>query len=482
MRFPTKTASAFATCVVTLAVFHRWSPDKGLTGSALGEAWSLANLRNLPSNTQPNGAAEPATTAPVSTPSTSRTASGSPVRPLAGFLHDSTGALDPFFAALAKLDAANGFYQVTILHYGDSPTTADLITGDVRSLLQQRFGDAGHGYLLVDKPWAWYGHRETDINGHGWNITTAVGRMRPESYGLGGANFQGSSGADSHITLKGNPASNMDLSFLAYPGGGSVAITADDDDGKNQPVATVDTGEADGTAPRPAWQNVPLPARTKAVDIRVASGRVELFGETFLRQRSGVLYDSLGLNGASTTVLSRGFDHTAWAAELKHAAPALVVINYGTNESSFGSFVDKQYEGELRIAIQRVRNALPNVSILVMSPMDRGERSGIDQIDTMGTIPRIVAIQKRVAADTHCAFFDTFNAMGGDGTMSRWYNGNPRLVSADLIHPTPQGAGIIAQVFVKNLIEGYDIYKARQSGTPQAAPAQTAQQPQVVQP
>jgi hypothetical protein len=72
--------------------------------------------------------------------------------------------------------------------------------------------------------------------------------------------------------------------------------------------------------------------------------------------------------------------------------------------------------------------------------------------------------------------------MGGDGTMSRWYNGSPRLVSADLIHPTPQGAGIIAQVFVKNLIEGYDIYKARQPGTPQPAPAQTAQQPQVVQP
>jgi lysophospholipase L1-like esterase len=206
----------------------------------------------------------------------------------------------------------------------------------------------------------------------------------------------------------------------------------------------------------------------------VESGKVELFGESFLRERSGVVYDSLGLNGASTTVLSRGFEHGDWAAALQHTAPKLVIINYGTNESSFGWFVDKQYEGELRLTIQRIRNALPNVSILVMSPMDRGERTGIDQIQTMSTIPRIVAIQKRVAADTHCAFFDTFNAMGGDGTMARWYNGNPRLVAGDLIHPTPQGAGMVAKDFVKDLLEGYNIYKSRQPGaTP--APATAAQ-------
>jgi hypothetical protein len=101
--------------------------------------------------------------------------------------------------------------------------------------------------------------------------------------------------------------------------------------------------------------------------------------------------------------------------------------------------------------------------------MDRGERSGIDEINTMSTIPRIVAIQKRVASDTHCAFFDTFNAMGGDGTMSRWYNGKPRLVAGDLIHPTPQGASIVAQIFVKNLMQGYESYKGRQGGGTPAA-------------
>ena len=99
---------------------------------------------------------------------------------------------------------------------------------------------------------------------------------------------------------------------------------------------------------------------------------------------------------------------------------------------------------------------------MLMSPMDRGQRVGLDEIQTMPTIPRIVEIQKRVAAETGCAFFNTFEAMGGEGTMARWYQGQHRLVSADLIHPIPAGGRIVANVFVKELMLGYNRFKLRQ--------------------
>jgi hypothetical protein len=107
-----------------------------------------------------------------------------------------------------------------------------------------------------------------------------------------------------------------------------------------------------------------------------------------------------------------------------------------------------------------------------MSPMDRGERSGLNDIETMSTIPEIVAIQRQVAAETHCAFFDTYDAMGGDGTMARWYVASPRLVTADLLHPTPQGATIVAGLFVEQLGLGYNRWKMQHGiGLPAANPA-----------
>jgi hypothetical protein len=73
-----------------------------------------------------------------------------------------------------------------------------------------------------------------------------------------------------------------------------------------------------------------------------------------------------------------------------------------------------------------------------------------------------VAIQKRVARETGCGFFDTFNAMGGEGTMGHWYNDRPRLVSADFIHPYPAGGKRIATVFTREIGAGLNRFKLRQ--------------------
>jgi lysophospholipase L1-like esterase len=189
---------------------------------------------------------------------------------------------------------------------------------------------------------------------------------------------------------------------------------------------------------------------------------VRLFGVAAERPGPGVVYDSLGMNGASITVLSRIFNRDFWTTELQHREPNLVIINYGTNEADFASFVNGPYEKEVREAVRRVQAAVPEASLMLMSPMDRGQRTGLDEIQTMETIPKIVAIQKRVATDTGCAFFNTFEAMGGEGTMARWYNGPRRLVSADLIHPIPAGGRIVADAFVRELMLGYNRFKLRQ--------------------
>lgn len=381
-----------------------------------------------------------------------------PVRPQkAGqsLLEDSSGALNAFYAALWRTERGQEPNITHVVHYGDSPTTADLITGDVRALLQKRFGNAGPGFTLIAKPWAWYQHHGVQISGSGWQIDAASHFIAHDGlFGLGGVSFTGGANAHDLIEYDDPAPTSFEIWYLAQPDGGRIEVLAD---GKT--IGEVDTAAEEKAA---GYSTLQAEAPVKELEMRVVSGNVRLFGVAAARPGPGLVYDSLGMNGASVTVLTRMFNRDFWTAELRHREPNLVIINYGTNEADFATFVNGPYEKEVREAVRRVQAAVPEASLMLMSPMDRGHRVGLDEIETMETIPKIVAIQKKVAEDTGCAFFNTFEAMGGAGTMARWYNGPRRLVSADLIHPIPAGGRIVANVFVRELMLGYNRFKLRQ--------------------
>jgi lysophospholipase L1-like esterase len=441
-KFPVSTALTIVSLGALLILLRVWMPPtfdsfKTMAGAILG-----FNPESTPASPLVE---RHAPVAPPERPA----AAGLPV--LHRLLDDGNGALDRFYQSLWRTEKGAGMTR--ILHYGDSPTTADLITGDTRQLLEERYGDGGHGLVLIAKPWAWYGHRGVEVSGSGWQMAPASHfKSLDGAFGLGGVSFSGQPGARSKIVLSDPGQSNFELWYMAEPDGGVVTVEAD-----GRQVARVATDGAAG----PAFAAFAVPGGVRELDLAVESGRVRLFCITAEKAGPGVVYDSAGLNGASITVLSRMFNQAHWAEELRHRNPDLVVINYGTNEADFASFVDKGFEKELREAIRRVRAALAQASILIMSPMDRGAREGADGIVTMPTIPRIVALERRVAAETGCGFFDTFDAMGGEGTMARWYTGEPRLVSADLIHPYPAGGKIIATILVKEIDRGLNRYKLR---------------------
>src|SRR5579871_1401035 len=323
-------------------------------------------------------------------------------------LIDPTHELDHFYAALLAGKTTR------VLHYGDSPTTADLITADARVMLQKEFGDAGTGFVLIARPWAWYNHRGVEMDSNGWKVDVAGATdMKDGLHGLGGASFRGSTGAEAEWTLKDGHHRFAEVSFLAQPGGGAFSFEAD---GKE-----IGTGDTNAETSGPGYVSFDLPAGSKKFALKVTQGNVRLYGVEFRKPGAGVLYSSLGVNGANVTLLSRAFNGSHWAAQLRHYKPDLVVLAYGTNESGYPQFVDSTWGPELKNAVKRVRAALPEASILLMSPMDRGELKDGGEIETVRALPHLVDIESRIASDAGVAFFNTFQAMGGEGTMARWY-------------------------------------------------------------
>jgi lysophospholipase L1-like esterase len=361
-------------------------------------------------------------------------------------LLNPNGALDPFYEALRRGGT------VRVLHYGDSPTTADLITADVRAMLQRQFGDAGAGFVLIARPWAWYNHRGMAMEASNWGIDVA-GRseLRDGLFGLGGGRFRGAVGSVASWRLPAGHARSVEIAFLAQPGGGSFAFEADG----------VEIGHADTAAEelRPGFATFAVPPGASQLSLRVTSGQVQLYGAEFRRDRPGVLYSSLGVNGGSVTLLSRVFDRTHLTEQLRHYRPDLVVLAYGTNECGYPGFVDTAWANEMETAVRRIRAAVPEASILLMSPMDRGELKPDGTIGTVDALPRLVRIEKELALRLGVAFFNTFEAMGGSGTMARWYAAQPRLVGADYIHPLPAGAKIVGELLYRSLREGFQDYK-----------------------
>jgi lysophospholipase L1-like esterase len=129
-----------------------------------------------------------------------------------------------------------------------------------------------------------------------------------------------------------------------------------------------------------------------------------------------------------------------------------------------------EYIHNYTVVIRRIRTAVPNASILIMAPMDRGVRNDDGDIVTIPSIPTIVAAQRRVARSEGVAFYDTFAAMGGMGTMARWYDDSPRLVTGDFTHPTYTGAQQLGTMLVNALLKGFSEYK-QNPGTQSCVPA-----------
>jgi lysophospholipase L1-like esterase len=369
-------------------------------------------------------------------------------------IEDPTGrAMGSFFEALTRTSRKEPGAITRIMHFGDSLVVVDFLTGQARRRLQERFGDAGHGYMLAGKPWPWYQH--WDILYHTSNEWTVDGIMKPKSkgglYGVAGYAFDGS-GPGEFVEYATSPkgevgrrVSRFEAHYLVRPGGGSFAVSVD-----GAPYAKVKTA---GPAVKSGVYVVKVKDGAHRFRLQcLGDGPVRLFGAVLERDTPGVVYDTLGVNGGRARTLDR-IDPNLWAEQLRLRRPDLVVFNFGTNESEDAdrpmSVVEADYLGVLR----RIRASLPAASCLVVSPADRASRVN-GRLTTNPIIPRLIETQRRAALQAGCAFYNTYEAMGGRGSMARWYTSKPAMCAGDMTHPNRRGADFLGDALYRSLVNG----------------------------
>jgi lysophospholipase L1-like esterase len=375
-------------------------------------------------------------------------------------LEDPTGAMAHFYESLARTKALAPGGTTRILHLGDSPIVGDLISGGARERLQRAYGDAGHGWTLPARAWDWYYHYGVTIDARGWTARSPLfGNGGAGRCGLNGVCFSSASpSAWSRVASASRGQGSLLSHFWIYYGMGPGAGTleASVDGGAPMPIPTA------GPSHSAAAQDVPVPEGRHALTLRPGGdGEVTLYGVALEREVPGVVYDSVGTSGGTVHFLTL-LDDRDWEESLRLRKPDLVILNFGTNESAWEGLGMGTYSADLREVVARLRRAVPQASLLIMAPMDRGTRDASGRIVTVPSIPKLVAAQRAVAQETGCAFFDTYQAMGGEGTVARWYQRESPLITGDLTHPTNTGADVVSKLLVDALQKGFDQHAAVQ--------------------
>jgi lysophospholipase L1-like esterase len=368
--------------------------------------------------------------------------------------------LDSFFESLARSDEAIAGSVTRVMQWGDSAIGTDGIPGAIRRRMQARFGDSGHGFHLIAPPNKSYRHKEVEFkHNEGWGHCFIIYKCRKDGfYGLGGTTFRSAAGGESWFAPSEKHSSNrvakFDLYYAAQPRGGKLRLRVD-----KEPAVVIETG-AEQLETR--FHSLDVPDGHHELSVRaIGGGRVRLFGVTMERTTPGIVWDGLALIGAFTNRLGE-LNEEHLRATLERRDADLAVFMFGGNDMTRTTMKMENYEAEYRAVVQLVKRADPDLACLIMSPLDHAQRDG-SRITSLPIVPKLVEAQRAVAEAEGCAFYDTYAAMGGEGSAGRWFRQKPRLIGGDFSHATTKGHVVIGEMFYRAMLEAYVAYR-KQNG------------------
>jgi lysophospholipase L1-like esterase len=357
-------------------------------------------------------------------------------------------ALGSFFKLLSGLEGKSTDRQVKIAWYGDSAIISDGYTGEVRSRLQQRFGNAGPGFILAAPTFEGYLRDGVRLKRQGWESQAVIaGELKSGEYGYGGVVSTSFGGATATFEAT-TPVGAIEVWYEAIPKGGKLQLFLD---GASTPTA-VETTAGEGAK---VWRHVPEKP-VKSVKLRAGGeGLVRVFGLVLDTASRGLQLDPIGILGIrGRRWLNADASHLT--QQVGKRSPDLIVLNFGGNERVDGGLTKASHKSDIGKTLDALRAGAPKASCLLVGPIAHGEDKG-KGIVLDPELAIIYEAQREVADDKGCAFFDTLAAMGGKKALKTWRDKN--WLSGDYAHLTNKGHETLGDLMADWLLGAYDAWK-----------------------
>ncbi len=369
-----------------------------------------------------------------------------------GLINNSTQptALFDFFSHLQELKKKKR-KKIRIGYFGDSMVEGDLVTQDLRRLLQENFGGSGVGFVPVTSIVAGFRQTITHFFSSNWHDIS----------------FKSDDRISGHLFLSGHSYFTSGNSVTTYRVVNQPRLDHFDD------VTILFGSPADNSNANTniTINDIPYPVsagevvnklnlhlnNAKEVKLSITSTSIPLYGAAF-EADSGIVLDNFAFRGISGIELDYFTEN--YLKQVQATRPYdLLIFHYGPNLLFKPNLTEfNWYSKKMQPTLQKIKNAFPQTSILLISTADKGFSYNGSWHTAKGVQPLIDA-QFTMANNTGADFFNLYNAMGGEDAIVRWVNADTSLANRDYTHANHRGAKKIAEFIFNAIMKEYHEYE-----------------------
>jgi lysophospholipase L1-like esterase len=178
-----------------------------------------------------------------------------------------------------------------------------------------------------------------------------------------------------------------------------------------------------------------------------AQNNFTLYGIELMNDNPGIVYNAIGVNGASLPSFLRC---QLFEEHLSILKADMVVISIGTNDGNTRRFDREYYKSNYDTLIQRIRNANPETAILLTVPNDSYlYRKYINK--NTAEIEKVII---ELAKEYNCGVWDFYKIMGGLNSIYVWQREG--LAKYDKIHFNWRGYMLKGDMLFNAILKSYD--------------------------